>query len=323
MSAAKKLKVRSSEKIRVLIADNDGQSNRRLVEFLSLNGFDTRSCNNGADAKKILLGWKPKVLLVDLLLPQSNAFELLRFCEQESALKQENISVMIMSGHNSQDNIREAYQRGARDYLARPINYRDLLSRVVFHCRDARTVEAPKGHSKSDSLKIADLVISQALQKLDFEDMLHSLTKMAALKVSGLRCSIIYGVTHEKGIVLASNDKKDIAGLHLDLKKYPEVQLVINTGKMVVIDNLEESRALSRIKKELKDIQFNALMVCPLYFHHKIIGAISVRMPSEKNRIADEDVHFLEFTAKVISLYLSTQNVDVFSRHGLLQVPST
>jgi len=202
--------------------------------------------------------------------------------------------------------------------------FQDLLRRVVFHCRDAREVtQAPppplkaKSNNK-DPLKIADLLVNQALQKLNVEDMLHTLTQMVGLRVHGRRCSIVQHVTHEKGIVLASSDKKDIAGLSLDLKKYPEIQLVVNTGKMVVIDNLDESRALSQIKKEFKDIHFNSLVVAPLYYHSHIFGVLSVRMPIDCSRVDEEDVHFLEFASKVISLYLSTQNPETISKYGFV-----
>lgn len=322
MSAAPNVKVRSTEKIRILIADDDWQSARRTNEFLNQNGFESRLCQNGADAKKILVGWRPKVLLIDLLLPEANAFELLQFCQNDPAMRGADTAVLVMSSHNSQENVSEAYQRGARDYLARPIAFPDLLNRLVFHCRDKREI-TPKNATDAapDSLKIADIVITQALQKISFEEMLYNLTKMSALKLKGLRCSIVQNVTHEKGIVLASNDKKDIAGLALDLKKYPEIQLVVNCGKMVVIDNLDKSRALSQIKKELKEISFNSMLISPIYYHHKIFGVISMRMPLEATQLNDADIHFMEYMAKVLSLYISTQSPEIIGKYGLVPVP--
>lgn len=318
MAAAKKVKTRVQEKIKVLVADDDWQSCRRIHDFLSQNGFDSRMVHGGHEAKKLLLSWQPRVLIVDLLLPEANAFEIMRYAQHEPALRSKNIVVMVMSGHNNEDNIREAYQRGARDYLIRPVMYQDLLSRVVFHCRDQRVVEEEKNENAKHSIKIADLVVSQALQNLSMPDMLFHLTQMSALKVKGLRCSVVRQQTFEKGIVLASSDKKDIAGLPLDLRKYPEIQLVINTGKTVVIDNLDESKALSKIKADLKEINFNSMVVCPLYYHQKIFGVLSMRMPANLDRIPDYDIHFLDYVSKVISLYLSTQQPDSFGKYGLI-----
>lgn len=325
VTTAKKIPVRVQEKIRVLIADDDGHACRRARDFLTQNGFDCRMCHNGVDAKKILLEWKPKVLLADLLLPNGNAFELLNHCQNEPSLRANNVAVLVMSGHNSEENIRESYQRGARDYLTRPLMYQELLSRVVFHCRDPRFISSETKNSiaaNTDKLKIADIVISQTLQKLDFEEVLHNITCMSALKTKSLRCSLVYGLTSDKGVVLASNDRKNIAGLALDLRKYPEIQIVMNTGKTVVIDNLDESKALSRIKNELKDIQFNSMIVAPIYYHYKIFGVISARMPPEQIKVDDNDVHFIDYVSKVLSLYLSTQSPETIAKYGLVGVPS-
>jgi DNA-binding response OmpR family regulator len=321
MTAAPKVKVRSTEKIRVLIADDDGQSSRRMQDLLSQNGFECRTTQNGTEAKKIMVAWRPKLVIADLLLPEANAFELLRFSQNEPSVRTQGIAIIVMSGHNNPENVREAYQRGARDYLTRPIMFQDLLNRVVFHCRDHREIDTKTlpGDPK-DSLKIADLFVSQTLQNLKYEELLHSLTQMATLRVKGLRCSVVQHVTHEKGLVLASNDKKDIAGLNLDLKKYPEIQLVVNTGKTVVIDDLGESRALSQIKKEFKNISFNSMVVAPLYYHRKIFGVLSMRMPADRTHVETSDVLFLEFASKVISLYLSTQNPETISKYGLVPV---
>ena len=270
----------------------------------------------------MLVNWQPKVLIVDLLLPEANAFELLRYCQIEPAVRNLNVSVLVMSGHNNPENVQEAYMRGAKDYLARPIMYQDLLNRVVFHCRSYRELSETKGSTSTDSLRIADLVITQALQKTSLEETLFGLTQMATLKLKGLRCSIIHHVTHDKGIVLASNDKRDIAGLPLDLRKYPEVQLVVNTGKMIVIDNLSESKALAKIKNDLKDINFNSMIVCPISYQHKVFGVISMRMPTDEIRIPDKDIHFMDYVAKVISLYMSTFSYEKIAKYGPVGVAS-
>jgi DNA-binding response OmpR family regulator len=314
MGASNKVKVRGTEKIKVLVADNDGQAGRRLFEYLNVSGFETRMVSNGADVKKMITSWRPRVLLTDLLLPGANAFELLSWVQNEVSTK-DDIAVIVMSGHNSDENIKEAYLRGARDYLARPIMYPDLLSRIVFHCRDVREINH---EASSSALKLADIVITQTLQKLPFEEMLFNLTRMAALKMQGLRCSVIHQVTQERGIVIASSDRRDIAGYPLDLRKYPEVQLVVNSGKVIVIDDLGESKALSRIKSELKDINFNSMAVCPIYCRGKAFGVLSMRMPSATIKIKNTDVYFLEFLAKAMSLYLATQPLEDLGRYGLL-----
>jgi DNA-binding response OmpR family regulator len=315
MNTNKKVSVRKTEKIRVLICDDDGQTSRRMLDFLTLSGFECRTVSKGSEAKKILLGWKPRIVLVDMLFPEMSAFSMLHYMQHEIALKKAEIKVIVMSSHNNEDNVRESYNRGAVDYMARPIMYQDLLARIVFHCRSRREVE-DSASKQRDSLKIADMILNQTLQRENFEKILYKLTQMATLRLKGARCSLIRQVTFENGAVLASSDKEDIAGLHLDLRKYPEVQLVLNTGKTVVIENLEESRALSKIKKDLKNINFNSLVVCPIYYKYKMFGVLSMRMPPERTAIENNEILFMEFLAKAMSLYLTTVAAENIGKYG-------
>ncbi len=318
MSSDEKLKLRSNQKIRVLIADQDGQAARRIFDFLLQSGFEVKLAANGSEAKKQLVSWKPKVMLVDLLLPNANAFDILQFIQSDKSLRDHQPAVIIMSGHNSEENVKEAYLRGARDYMPRPILFQDLLSRLVFHCREVRELEKGHENAASNSLKLADIVMTQALQKLPLEEMLFHFTRMAGLKMRSLRCSVIHYVTQERGVVIASSDRRDIAGYPLDLRKYPEVQLVVNTGRTIVIDDLGESKALSRIKAEFKDISFNALVVSPIFCRGKAFGVLSIRMPPTVGRIKDDDVRFVEYLAKVMSLFLASQSLEDLGRYGLM-----
>ncbi len=318
MTAAKKVKVRTAEKIRVLVADADTLTARRMFDFLTENGFDCRMAIDGNSAKKILSSWRPRILLIDLLLPGANGFEILKFIHSDPSLRGVHIATLVMSGHNNADNVREAYERGARDFLARPIMFKDLLTRIVFHCREPREVQSQHQHAQKDALQLADSAIALALRPAAFEETLFEFTTMAAYKTSALRVSIVQQLTYEKGIVVASNDKKDIGGLALDLTKYPEIRLAVHTGKTVVIDNLSESRALSQIRANFKNIDFNSLVVCPIAYRQKPFGVLSARMPPHCTKVPDGDVVFLEYLAKVLSLYLNTVEPRTLGRYGLI-----
>src|SRR5690606_20778523 len=138
MSAAKKLKVRATVKLRMLVAEDDRQQARRLVDFFNQNGFECRAVSSGAEVKPLLINWKPNIVLADLLLPGMNAFEMLRYIKSEPALVKREIALIVMSSHNDPTNVNEAFKRGARDFIVRPYLYQDLLNRVVLQCRDPR-----------------------------------------------------------------------------------------------------------------------------------------------------------------------------------------
>lgn len=319
MGAAKKIKTRAQSPVKLLIADDDRPQARRLVEFFKQNGFDARSVLGGRELKASLVNWKPDLVLCDLLLPQMNAFQVLTHIKNDPLFKRHNIGVLVTSSHKDPENLQEAFKRGARDFIIRPYLYQDLLNRVVLQCRDPREVKPPTNKEMAAHWNLVDMILAQALKtENSIEEVLYSITQMLAKKLGGVRCSIIRTATVTDGVVVASSDDPNIAGLKLDLVKYPEVQLVVNTKRTVAIDNLSESRALSGIKKALKDVSFNSMIVCPVYYGNHTFGVISMRMPDTKKKLSDDDVRFMDMCSKIASLALSTRNVDELSGWGLI-----
>ncbi|MEK6555845.1 MAG: GAF domain-containing protein, partial [Bdellovibrionota bacterium] len=107
-------------------------------------------------------------------------------------------------------------------------------------------------------------------------------------------------------------------GLQLDLAKYPEIQVVMNTGKMIAIENLENSRALKKIKTEIKTINFNSMIVCPILYRGKPFGVISVRLKDGQTKIREEDIHFVGVVAKIASLALNAADISKMTKFGLI-----
>lgn len=86
---------------------------------------------------------------------------------------------------------------------------------------------------------------------------------------------------------------------------------------MIAIDNLEASTSLKKIIPQLKNINFNSMIICPVYNDGKTFGAISMRMDRSKTHLPDEDIQFIKMLSKMISIYLNTQNLEEISKYGL------
>ena len=314
----KKVKTRAQTPVKLLVADDDRAQAKRLVDFFKQNGFDARAVLGGRELKASLVNWKPDLVLCDLLLPQMNAFQLLTHIKNDPMFRRRNIGVLVTSAHKDPENLQEAFKRGARDFIMRPYLYQDLLNRVVLQCRDPREVKPPTNKEMAAHWNLVDMILAQALKTESIEEVLYNITQMLAKKLGGVRCSIIRTSTVLEGVVVASSDDPNIAGLKLDLVKYPEVQLVVNTKRTVAIDNLSESRALSGIKKHLKDVSFNSMIVCPVYYGDHTFGVISMRMPEGNKTLSDDDVRFMDMCSKIASLALSTRSADELSHWGLI-----
>jgi DNA-binding response OmpR family regulator len=303
----------AQERIRVLVADEDTLLVRRLHEYIASRGFETRLVHDGNKARTLIQEWRPRFVLADLMLEGMNALELIDSIKSDKSLRHSFIDVLIMSRHNLASNVKNALARGAKDYIVRPFSHEDIIKRLVFHARNYRHLSeiSNKDYTRIDEaslmLHLTDLVLKQALDKQPLEEILFNLTRMVALKVEGVRCSIIQCLDHKLGLVVSSNDNRQASGIQLDLYKYPEVLHVMNTQNLVAVENLRESAELRSIASQVKDIVFNSLVVCPVSRYGQPFGVLSLRMPPIKETISDNEIRFVEIVAHVTSLVLSNE----------------
>lgn len=304
------------ERIKILIADDDGQLSRGLSSFISDHGFECKIAQTGMEARELILDWKPKIVLADLMLPEFNAFQMMEFIRNEHTLRHQVMHVIVMSGHNSKFNVKQAFDKGAKDYLVKPMKMQTVLQRLVFHCRSYRHLKdfQKKEYKSVDEsslmLHLTDLVLRQAISPTTIQEKLFNLTRMVSMKVDGVRCSIIHVKDQETGFVVTSNDDMDATGIQLDLTKYPEVLNVVNTGHLIAIENLEASRELKPIRKLLSDIQFNSMIVCPVHHRGQVFGVLSLRMPADKKTVSDNEIRFVEIVGHVASLLLEQEKLS-------------
>lgn len=302
-----------SEKIRVLIADDDNQLSRRLADFISDHGFETRVVSNGRDARSIIVDWRPRFILADLMLPEGNALSLIDFIKEEKLLRHNFIHVLVLSGHNEESNVRESIARGAKDYLVKPFRHDDVLKRLIFHSRSYRALnelsnkDFNKVEESSFMLHLTDLVLRQSLRPSTLEEILFNLTRMLSMKTDGVRCNIVQIVDQKVGYVVTSNDDRKASGIELDLYKYPEILHVYNTQSLIAIENLEDSPEMRHVRSFVKDISFNSMVVCPVTRSGVPFGVLSLRMPPQKETISDNEIRFVEIVSHAASLVLGLE----------------
>jgi DNA-binding response OmpR family regulator len=297
---------------KVLIADDDGQTRRRLSDFLKEKGFEVTDCEDGNQVKRRLVEWKPHFVIIDLMLPEGNAMDIMSFMKTNDVLKDLNIRTLVTSGHNSAQNVRDSLKAGASDYIIKPFKFDDMLSRLVFHIQKKRKIDEAIG-AKADKtsgaefyLHLIDMVLREANSGKRTQDVCYNLTKMLALTLKAVRCSIIECYDdRQTGFVQASSDDKAVQSIKIDLNRYPEVLHVMNTEKVVVIEDLDYDPMLAKIRDLVKTIRFDAMIVCPIKRDGKFYGVVSARMKKLENGFTDHDIRFAQVIAYVMGLVIS------------------
>jgi DNA-binding response OmpR family regulator len=114
-------------KKRVLVVDDDPRILRFIRATLRLVGFDVLTTTSGEEALLLVESAKPDVILLDVLMPAIDGFEVLRRLRVTS-----RVPVIMASAHNS--TAEEAFMLGANDFLSKPFRPDELVKKIKALC---------------------------------------------------------------------------------------------------------------------------------------------------------------------------------------------
>ena len=132
--------IRGAGHVTVLHVDDD-PNDTMLLEAASRKaqvGFELLNLTDGEEAVQYLSRSGkyanparyqiPALVLLDLKMPRATGFEILRWIRTHPGLNR--LPVVVLSGSQLQDDIREAYAQGANSYLVKPLGFEALVSLV-------------------------------------------------------------------------------------------------------------------------------------------------------------------------------------------------
>ncbi len=112
--------------ISVLIADDEVEFASTLQTRLNLRKFKTAMANSGQETLKAIDAEPPDVLVLDLKMPDLDGLEVLVRVKESHP----DLQVIILTGHGSFTAGREVMERSAFDYLMKPVDLDQLISKI-------------------------------------------------------------------------------------------------------------------------------------------------------------------------------------------------
>ncbi|MFW2371484.1 MAG: EAL domain-containing protein [Gammaproteobacteria bacterium] len=123
----------------VLIIDDDSAIRLLCTEALESAGFNTAACSDAESAQIMIQDLKPDALLLDVIMPGMDGFELCARLRQQSFTQY--LPILIMTGLENVESIDKAYEVGATDFITKPINWGVLSHRVRYIYRSCQTMK--------------------------------------------------------------------------------------------------------------------------------------------------------------------------------------
>lgn len=109
---------------RILIVEDDIAIARLLTANLEIAGYETREINNGLDALVVIEKNEFDLVLLDVMLPGMDGFELIK------KMKNKNIPVIFLTAKNNVLDKVKGLKLGAEDYMVKPFEAIELIARI-------------------------------------------------------------------------------------------------------------------------------------------------------------------------------------------------
>ena len=120
----------------ILIVDDDPIVRSLMRDALEDEGFTVVEAEDGAEACRVCAERLPVLLVVDVIMPQMDGFELCR--ELRSRPETRDVPILIATGLDDSPSIAKAYDAGATDFISKPLNWLILNHRIRYMLRAAR-----------------------------------------------------------------------------------------------------------------------------------------------------------------------------------------
>lgn len=170
--------------MRLLIAEDEKNLNKTLTERLTKIGYTIDGCFDGEDALYYIENTRYDGIILDVMMPKMNGFEVLRIMRDKKILT----PVLMLTAKDSDEDIIKGLDTGANDYLTKPFSFAVLCARI-------RAMLRVKENVTGNILEIADLSVDTNTRVVKRGDTI--------IELSSKEYSVLEYLMRNKGIIVS------------------------------------------------------------------------------------------------------------------------
>ena len=144
---------------RILVVDDESSISDLISTSLRFVGFDVRTAATGSEALTVAEGFKPHAVVLDVMLPDSDGFEVCRQLRSEGL----NVGVLFLTAKDGMEDKVAGLTIGGDDYMTKPFSLEELVARLRALLRRIGVVEMD---SDDEKIRFADLELNEATHEV-------------------------------------------------------------------------------------------------------------------------------------------------------------
>ncbi len=284
-------------KKKILIIEDEKHIADSLCFSLKEEGYRTDAIYNGKEAIPKVKDYAPDLILLDVMLPGMNGFEICRELKgYESTL---SIPILMLTSMEKTEDIIKGLDAGADDYITKPFSLPELFARVKSHLRSKEMYDALLIKERDEEILLE--ITRKISSSLDPKIILHIVIEKLAEIFQLERCSVVYiNRQHEHGYVIASHEYPDFKEIELSLSKYPEIIKVLREKHEMIINDICKELEMSEIKAILENLKIKAIAVFPIFFDDDVVGTLILRTVRDHG-FSEREVKFFGLMSNIVA----------------------
>ncbi len=148
---------------RILVVDDEPRIREVVGQYLELEGYEVLKASDGLEALRLAQAKPPDLVILDVMLPGIDGFEVCRRLRMESA-----VPILMLTARAEEADQLEGFGLGTDDYITKPFRPRELIARVQAIIRRVGAVNAP-AMVLEGTLRFGSLVIHPQLRQVEHE----------------------------------------------------------------------------------------------------------------------------------------------------------
>jgi two-component system alkaline phosphatase synthesis response regulator PhoP len=191
---------------RILVIEDEPTLARLLSYNLTQEGYETTVESHGGDGLRTAMRQPFDLIVLDIMLPGMNGFEILTKLRQHGV----RTPVIILTARNAEDEVVQGLRHGADDYMTKPFGVAELLARVAAVLRRSKSGDAAVA-AEENVIRMGNLAIypdkyevtaggeQVALRPKEFEVLLHLVRRPGIVVTRDELMNVVWGFDYVGG----------------------------------------------------------------------------------------------------------------------------
>lgn len=298
---------------RILVVDDDPALLQTISIVLKEQGYDVTTAEDGARMLEALEQYEPDLILLDVLMPQLDGFQLLERIKADD--RYADLPVLIVSSLPAEEATVRTLGLGAADFIRKPFRVRDLLARIQSQLRNRAELRAARdqvrkgaadlvqAREEAESRRTMVDILHEVTDELSPEEIYHVVARRVARALNTSHCSVVLARSGDKvGIVATAFEDPSVINYRIQLELYPEIRAALETQAPVLVADVPSSPLYAEIRERWANqgtvVHIRSVIALPFSLDTTQVGVFFLRRTGEEPPFDKEDVEFANTVIK-------------------------